>query len=67
VQKLERILIVADSSSEEINDFVTALSCSFQDSGVDSVCWSPKEGASPDIQQDLIIVIGGDGALMSLL
>ncbi|MGE4631679.1 MAG: NAD(+)/NADH kinase [Planctomycetota bacterium] len=67
MQKLERILIVADSSSEEINDFVTALSCSFQDSGVDSVCWSPKEGASPDIQQDLIIVIGGDGALMSLL
>ncbi|MGE4602483.1 MAG: NAD(+)/NADH kinase [Planctomycetota bacterium] len=67
MQKLERVLIVADSSSDEINDFASALFSSFVKSGIDSTCWSPKEGGLPDIEKDLIIVIGGDGSLMSLL
>ena len=67
MQKLERVLIVADSSSDEINDFASALFSSFVKSGIDSTCWSPKEGDLPDIEKDLIIVIGGDGSLMSLL
>ena len=65
--KLERILIVAEASSEEIDNFVSALYSCLQSAGVDSICWSPKERDLPNIEQDLIIVIGGDGSLMSLL
>lgn len=65
--KLERILIVAEASSEEIDHFVSALYSCLQSAGVDSICWSPKERDLPNIEQDLIIVIGGDGSLMSLL
>ena len=65
--KLERILIVAEASSEEIDNFVSALYSCLQSAGVDSICWSPKERNLPNIEQDLIIVIGGDGSLMSLL
>ncbi|MGE4619578.1 MAG: NAD(+)/NADH kinase [Planctomycetota bacterium] len=67
MEKLERILIAADSPSGEINDYVSALGSSFRKSGVDSRQWSPSEGDPPELDQNLIIVIGGDGTLMSLL
>ncbi|MEC9477051.1 MAG: NAD(+)/NADH kinase [Planctomycetota bacterium] len=64
---LERVLIAAESSSEEIGIFVSELSACLKNSGVESSCWSPRESDLPDVNQDLIIVIGGDGSLMSLL
>jgi len=67
VQKPQRILLVADSSSQEIADFISAVTRSLTDAGVQTRTWSPGTGLDSKIYEDLIIVMGGDGSLMSLL
>ena len=65
--KPERILIVADSTSIEMDQFITDVSAVLDSSGLQSRFWSPASGELPQVDEDLIIVVGGDGSLMSLL
>lgn len=65
--KPERILIVADSTSAEMDQFITDVSAVLESSGLQSRFWSPTSGELPQADEDLIIVVGGDGSLMSLL
>ncbi len=67
MKKPSQILIAADSSTEEIDHFITEVSSSLENLGVHCRIWSPNGSSTPEITDDLVIVIGGDGALMSLL
>lgn len=67
MKKPSQILIAADTSTEEIDHFITEVSSSLENLGVHCRIWSPNASSTPEITDDLVIVIGGDGALMSLL
>ena len=67
MQKPQRILLVAESSSQEIAEFITAVTRSLTEAGIQTRTWSPGAGLDSNIYEDLIIVMGGDGSLMSLL
>ncbi len=67
MKKPSQILIAADTSTDEIDHFISEVSSSLENGGVHCRIWSPNGSTAPEITDDLVIVIGGDGSLMSLL